>query len=219
MIVNLVEEAGKIGGYVLECFVVQHIHCLEIELLHEAFRLGVIVKIATVAHGANEAICGEELSVIGRRILRTAIRVVNAALRRIAIVDRRLNRRDRQTRINRAADRIAHHAARPRIEDHGQVHKARLDRDVGPGVVTFLMRTPTPSLTVIAARSTSRASNFPTSSPIGPLPSRFWASLFNAASSSAASAFTEICSSADWPLIALATTLCRVFEAGAFSRA
>ena len=64
-----------------------------------------------MAHGANEAMCGEELSVIGRRILRTAIRVVNAALRRIAIVDRRLKRRDRQTRINRAADRIAHHAA------------------------------------------------------------------------------------------------------------
>ena len=84
-----------------------------------------------MAHGANEAMCGEELSVIGRRILRTAIRVVNAALRRIAIVDRRLKRRDRQTRINRAADRIAHHPARPRIEDHGQVHKARLDRDVG----------------------------------------------------------------------------------------
>jgi len=68
---------------------------------------------------------------IGRRILRTAIRVVNAPLRRIAFADRRLKRRDRQTRINRAADRIAHHAARPRIEDHGQVHEARLDRNVG----------------------------------------------------------------------------------------
>src|SRR6202040_4462985 len=83
------------------------------------------------AHGANEAMCGEQLSVIGRRILRTAIRVVNAALRRIAFADRRLKRRDRQTRIDRAADRIAHHPARPPIEDHGQVHKARLDRDVG----------------------------------------------------------------------------------------
>src|ERR1700730_6341368 len=32
-------------------------------------------------------------------------------------------------RIDRAADRIAHHPTRPPIED--QVHKARLDRDVG----------------------------------------------------------------------------------------
>jgi hypothetical protein len=32
--------------------------------------------------------CGEQLSVIGRRILRNAIRVVNAALRRIAFADR-----------------------------------------------------------------------------------------------------------------------------------
>ena len=92
MIVNLVEEVGKIGGYVLECFVVHQIHCLDLQRLHEAFRLGVIVRIATVAHGANEAMCGEELSVIGRRILRTAIRVVNAALRRIAIVNRRLEK-------------------------------------------------------------------------------------------------------------------------------
>jgi hypothetical protein len=30
MIVNLVEEAGKIGGYVLECFVVHQIHCLDL---------------------------------------------------------------------------------------------------------------------------------------------------------------------------------------------
>src|SRR3977135_2084426 len=56
---------------------------------------------------------------------------MNAALRRIAFADRRLKRRDHQTRIDRAADRIAHHPARPRIEDHGQVHEARLDRDVG----------------------------------------------------------------------------------------
>jgi hypothetical protein len=33
MIVNLVEEAGKIGGYVLECFVVPHIHYLDIQRL------------------------------------------------------------------------------------------------------------------------------------------------------------------------------------------
>ena len=55
MIVNLVEEVGKIGGYVLECFVVHQIHCLDLQRLHEAFRLGVIVRIATVAQGAKEA--------------------------------------------------------------------------------------------------------------------------------------------------------------------
>jgi len=27
MIANLVEESGKMGGYVLECFVVPQIHC------------------------------------------------------------------------------------------------------------------------------------------------------------------------------------------------
>jgi len=40
MFANLVEEAGKMGGYVLECFVVP------------------LVRIAAVAHGANEALRG-----------------------------------------------------------------------------------------------------------------------------------------------------------------
>jgi hypothetical protein len=73
MIVNLVEEAGKVDGYVLECFVVPQIHGVGLQCLHEAFRLGVVVKIAAPAHGANEAMCGEQLPVIGRRLLRTAI--------------------------------------------------------------------------------------------------------------------------------------------------
>ncbi|MGH6856905.1 MAG: hypothetical protein ACRECP_04455 [Methylocella sp.] len=41
--------------------------------LHEAFRLGVIVRIAAAAQSASEAMRGEQLPVIGRRLLRTAI--------------------------------------------------------------------------------------------------------------------------------------------------
>jgi hypothetical protein len=73
MIVSLVEEARKVGGYVFECFVVPQIHFLGLQCLREAFRLGVIVRIAAAAHGAAEAMCGEQLPVIGRRLLRTAI--------------------------------------------------------------------------------------------------------------------------------------------------
>jgi hypothetical protein len=73
MIVNPVEEAGKIGGYVLECFVVPQTHRLGLQGLQKAFRLDVIARIAAAAHGANEAMCGERLPVIGRRLLRAAI--------------------------------------------------------------------------------------------------------------------------------------------------
>jgi len=70
MIANLVEEAGKVD-YVL--VVVPQIHGLGLQCLHEAFRLGVIVRIAAATHGANEAMCGAQLPVIGRCLLRTAI--------------------------------------------------------------------------------------------------------------------------------------------------
>ena len=66
MFANLVEEAGK-GGYVLECFVVPQIHGLGLRCFREAFRLGLIVRIAAAAHGVNEALRGEQLPVIGRR--------------------------------------------------------------------------------------------------------------------------------------------------------
>ncbi len=73
MIVNLVEEAGKVDGYVLECFIVPQIHGLGLQCLHKSFRLGVVVRIAAAADGANEAMCSEQLPVIGRRLLRTGI--------------------------------------------------------------------------------------------------------------------------------------------------
>lgn len=79
VIANLVEEARKIGGYVLECCVLPEIHCLGLHCLREAFRLGVIARVAAAAHGANEAISGAQLLVIGRRNCESRDRIRGSA--------------------------------------------------------------------------------------------------------------------------------------------
>jgi hypothetical protein len=71
MFANLVEEAGKMGRLHPRMFRSPSntlLHCLGLRCFREAFRLGLIVRIAAVAHGANEALRGEQLPVIGRRL-------------------------------------------------------------------------------------------------------------------------------------------------------
>src|SRR5262249_60815364 len=42
---DLVDEAGKIGGDILECFVVGQTGGSHLQRLHEAFRLGIVVRL------------------------------------------------------------------------------------------------------------------------------------------------------------------------------
>ncbi len=57
--------------------------------------------------------------------------MVDASWRWFARGDCGLQRSQRQTRIDTPADGVAHHAARPGIEDRRQVDEAAGNRDVG----------------------------------------------------------------------------------------
>src|SRR6516162_1754494 len=59
-IVNLVDEAGKIGCNVLEGFVGHQIHGFNLQCLHEALGLGVVVGIAPPANGALETVSSQD---------------------------------------------------------------------------------------------------------------------------------------------------------------
>src|SRR6201987_1077870 len=74
---------------------------------------------------------GKNIAVDLGGVLRTAIRVVNAAFRWLPCSDSRLQCRNGKTGIDRAADRIANDAARPGIEDGRQIDEARRNGDVG----------------------------------------------------------------------------------------
>src|SRR5262249_41726745 len=72
-VVDLVNEAGKIRGDVLECFVVHKVDGFDLQRLDEAFGLGVVVGVSTPAHRADEPMLCEQLAVSLAGILRTSI--------------------------------------------------------------------------------------------------------------------------------------------------
>ena len=64
-------------------------------------------------------------------VLRASVGVVHAAQRRSTSTEGGLEGRQRQSGVDRTADRIADHPARPGIEDGGEIDEAGRDRDVG----------------------------------------------------------------------------------------
>src|SRR5262249_61300880 len=82
-------------------------------------------------HRADEPMVGEQLAVSLACILRASIRVMDAAPRRLPGSDGSLQRCNRQAYVDRTADRISDHSARPGVEDGGQVDEAGGDCDVG----------------------------------------------------------------------------------------
>ena len=56
VVVDLVDEAWKVSCNVLEGFVGHQIYSFDLECLHEALGLGIIIGIAAPAHGADEAV-------------------------------------------------------------------------------------------------------------------------------------------------------------------
>ena len=130
-VVDLIDEAGKVGGDIFEGLIIHQIDGLDLERLHEALSLGVVVGIAASTHGTDQTMVGEDIAVDLGSVLRAAIRVVNAAFRWPPYSDSRLQRRNGKTSIDRAADRIANDAARPGIKDYRQIDEARRNADVG----------------------------------------------------------------------------------------
>ena len=53
-VVNVVNEAWKISGYILEGFVIHQIDGLDLQRLHEALGLGIVVGVPTPIHRADE---------------------------------------------------------------------------------------------------------------------------------------------------------------------
>ena len=130
-VVDLVDEARKVVGDVLERLVGDQVDGLDLQRLHEALRLGVVVGIAAAAHRADQAMGGQQLAIDLRGILRPAIGMMNAAGGRRCDSDRRLQGGDRQAGVDRSADRVADDLTRPGIEDGGDIDEAARDGDVG----------------------------------------------------------------------------------------
>src|SRR5262249_8654165 len=87
--------------------------------LHETLCLGIVVGISAPTHRADEPMVGKQPAISLTCILRASIRVVDAAPRRLPGSDGSLQRCNRQACVDRTADRISDHSARPGVEDGG----------------------------------------------------------------------------------------------------
>jgi hypothetical protein len=75
-------KCRKVGGHALEGFVIHQIDRLDFKRLHEALGLGIVIGIATSARGADETMFDQQAAIGLGGVLRTAIRVADATLRR-----------------------------------------------------------------------------------------------------------------------------------------
>jgi hypothetical protein len=100
-VVNLIDNAWNIGGDDFECFVIHQIDGLDLKGLHETLDLGIVIGIATSAHGADETMFGQEVAIGLGSVLRTTIRVVDTALRRLSYSNRRLQCRNSRHGVTR----------------------------------------------------------------------------------------------------------------------
>src|SRR2546430_12104722 len=98
---------GKEAATVLESLVLHQVDLLDLECLHEAFSLGVVVWVATSTHRTVETVFGELGAIILGSVLRTAVGVMDAPCWRSARRDGGSKCGKRQTCINPLADRIA----------------------------------------------------------------------------------------------------------------
>ena len=131
-VVDLVDEAGKVCGDIVEGVVFGDVDRLDLERFHEAFGLGVVVGISAPAHRADEAVGLEQGAVRLGGVLRAPIRVVDASRQGPPISDCSLERGDDEARVDRAAESIADHPPRPGVEDYREVDESHRDRDVEP---------------------------------------------------------------------------------------
>jgi hypothetical protein len=106
-VVDLIDKAWKIGGDVFESLVIHQIDGLDLNGLHEALSLGIVVGITTSAHGADETMFGQQVAIRHGGVLRATIRVVDAAVRWLSYSDGRLQCRNSNAGINRTTNRVA----------------------------------------------------------------------------------------------------------------
>jgi hypothetical protein len=99
-VVDLLDEVGKVLGDVFEAFEGHRVDGFDLEGFHEAFRHGVVIRIASTSHRADQLPGLQPFAIRLGSILRAAIGVMDAARRRLSSRDGGLQGRDRQTGVD-----------------------------------------------------------------------------------------------------------------------
>ena len=102
-----------------------------LQRLEEAFDGGVVVAIALTAHRNLEAVFAQQLLIVVGTVLRSAIRVMDAAPWRPADRDRHVQGPQGQILLQAVADGPADHAPREKVNDHGKINPSLPRPDIG----------------------------------------------------------------------------------------
>jgi hypothetical protein len=130
-VVDFVDEPRKMPADIGEGFLGHRIDGFDLEGLHKTLGLGVVVRIASASHRTDETAAKQGFPISLSGVLRTAIRMVDAAGRRLTALDGDIERGERQSDVDRAADRVADRPAGPGVEDHRDIGKTVSDSDIG----------------------------------------------------------------------------------------
>ena len=129
IIVDMVDEARKMVHDIGERLERHRVDAFNLQRLHKALRLGVVVRIPTPPHRADETMSREKLAIGPSRVLGAAVGVMKSAGRRFSTLDGGAEGSQRQPGVDGSADGIADDAARPGIEYHCHVGEPANDRE------------------------------------------------------------------------------------------
>jgi len=94
-------------GDIVEGFERHRVDRLDLQGFHQAFGLGIVVRIAFAPHRTDQAVGAQCFAIDFGGILRAAIGMVNAASRWLSPIDGSFQGSDRQAGVDRAADGVA----------------------------------------------------------------------------------------------------------------
>lgn len=116
-VVDVVDEARKISDDIGEALVGHRVDGFDFHGFHEALCLGVVAGISAPAHRADQAVRIQELAIDLGGVLRSLVRMMLAAGRRLAPFNGDLESGNRRAGVDRPADGVADDAARSGVEN------------------------------------------------------------------------------------------------------
>ena len=120
-IVNRIDEMLDRGAHLGDCFVVVQVDLFVLERAHEALGFGIVIRVAGAAHADLDFVVLQDRDVISSRVLDALIRMMDQSRMNSACLQRHLQSRQRQFRIDVARDGPADAAAAVGVQQHGQI--------------------------------------------------------------------------------------------------
>lgn len=138
MVVDVFDEWRKLSCYVTVGREGHRIYSFDLDSFHEALGLGIVARISSLAHRADDAILGQDFSVRGSCILRSGCRMrlgVGSQLV-MAVLGAAMAR----PHISGLPNSMADNLTRPSIQGDGDLSKSGVHGDVSEIINPELVR-------------------------------------------------------------------------------